>query len=161
MTDCLNLLLCAEFSAKYMLSGTVRPLSRRQEVMVEHVWQVVSEFLVVKGESFCLQAQLTEFVTRRLSYVGEVVSVRRSIVAALVEPVWPVVGEAAACQITKHIAPHLASQLMDPRGRFRPVEDWPSQTPKPGVFVDDHEWCATVRAGCHRGMMTPVADDKI
>lgn len=129
--------------------------------MLEHLWSVASEFLAVKGEPFSFCEVREELATKRLSYSGEAVSVRRSIVAELVEPVRPVVGEAAVCDITDHIEPHLATELSNPRGCLRPVEDWPKQTPHSVVFAMKHVWYATVRAAYLRGMMAPVADEDI
>lgn len=161
MTDALNFLYCAGFSSNYVLPGNVRPLTRRQEAMLEHLWLVAAEFLAVGGEPFSFSEVREELAIKRLSYSGEVVSVRRSIVAELVEPVWPVIGEAAVCDITDHIEPHLAAELLNPRGCLRPVEDWPKQTPHSVGFAEKHEWYATVRAAYLRGMMAPVADEDI
>ena len=85
-----------------------------------------------------------------MSYVGEVVSVRRRLRHELVEPAWPKIGDAAVCPITDYIDSHLAVELQDPRSCLRPMEDWPTQTPKSMVFVDDLEWNAIVKSAYDR-----------
>lgn len=161
LAEALNLLYCAGFSDRYILPVSVRPLSRRQEGMLEYLWQAAAEFLDVPSVPFSFEEQRTELATRRLSYAGEVVSVSASILAELVEPIWPAVGEAAVCCIADLIDPHLATELRDPKGCLRPVEDWPKKTPRSRVFATDQQWFATVRAAADRGIMKPVAENKI
>lgn len=75
LTEALNFLYCAGFADRYILPASVRPLSRRQEGMLEHLWQVAVDFLDVPGVPFSLEGQQAELATRRLSYAGDVVSV--------------------------------------------------------------------------------------
>lgn len=77
------------------------------------------------------------------------------------EPVWPAVGDAAVCSIADLLDPHLATELRNPQGCLRPVEDWPKKTPRSKVFATDQQWYATVRAAASRGIMRPVHESKI
>ena len=116
------------------------------------------EFSDVEEVPFDFSAIKEDLESRRSSYDGDLVSTRQSIVCELVVATWPLVGEVAVCPITDHIDDHLAAELLDPRSCLRPVEDWPSQTPRAVVFAEDHEWFSTVKVVWERGMMVPIDD---
>ena len=140
---------------------SLRPLSLRQEDALCHLFACAAEFLDRKATPFDLAQETKDLNSRRIDYAGNTVSVRRRIVCDKVVPVWPKVGEAAVLPIIDYIDPHLAAELQNPRGCLKPVEDWPARTPKSGVYADDHEWFALVRAAYERGMMAPIEDDRI
>ena len=45
ISEALNFLYCAGLGDSFILPDSVRPLSRRQLTMLEHLWQVAGEFL--------------------------------------------------------------------------------------------------------------------
>lgn len=63
--------------------------------------------------------------SRRVTYRGDIVSVRRDIKYDSIVSSRPAIGEAAMCDITEHIDQHLAVDLMHPCVCLRPFEDWP------------------------------------
>ena len=115
----------------------------------------------MKGVPFEFADQRSDLATRRISYAGDFVCTREQIRCCLVEPMWPVIGQAAVRPIIDHIEPHLAAEISYPQGCLRPVEDWPSQPPRSCVFAEDHEWFSTIRAAFSRGMVKPVPDSEI
>ena len=74
---------------------------------------------------------------------------------------WPKIGDAAGCDITNHIDPHLAGLLQKPRECLKPEAEWPVRTPRSCVYGSDAEWRKVVRAAYLRGMMAPVADSDV
>ena len=110
------------------------PLIRSQVGVLEHLWHAASELVSVKAVPFKLDEARADLASRRMSYAGEAVSVRRLFNSSKIVKVWPKVGEAAVCPIVDFIDPHLAAELQNPRGCLRPVEDWPKQTPRSRVF---------------------------
>ena len=106
--------------------------------MLEHLWQVAGEFLSLDPLLFSFSSIKSDLSSRRMSYAGEVVSVRRRLRHELVEPVWPKIGDAAVCPIINFIDPHVAQELEDPRSCLRPMEEWPEQTPKSQSGADQH-----------------------
>ena len=93
----LSFLFCAGFTDRYIIPDSVRPLSRRQECILEHLWEVAQEFLDVEEVPFDFCAIKEDLESRRSSYDGDLVSTRQSIVCELVVTTWPLVGEAAVC----------------------------------------------------------------
>ena len=146
MADSLICLFCAGFSRTLVLPDSVRPLSRRQEAVLNHLWQSAAEFLSVPSVPFDLADQRFDLANRRVFYSGDFVCTREKICCNVVVPMWPVIGEAAVRPIIRHIEPHLSAEIASPRACLRPVEDWPTQTPRSCVFADEHEWYATIRA---------------
>ena len=78
-----------------MLPESCRPLSARQVIFLEHMWSVIEEFYGIPPAPFGLAETVRDLSSRRVSYGGEVVSVRRRILCDKVVPVWPPIGQAA------------------------------------------------------------------
>lgn len=158
MVGALFVLFCADLSGSFILPETLRHLPRRQDIMLEHLWQCASECLGSPAVPFVLDEQRNDLKSRRVSCDGDMVSTRKMIQHCLVEPTWPTVDEAAVCPIVDFISPHLVSLISSPRGCLRPVENWPSRTPRSCVFAKDPQWFATIRAAYLRGVVVPVPD---
>ena len=76
---------------------------------------------------------------KRQSYGGEVVSVRRNLIADKVVPVLPKVGEAAVCNIVDFLDENLKVKILDPTECFLPPTEWPSSTPHSKVHASDED----------------------
>ena len=102
-----------------------------------------------------------ELVERRVDYGGNVVSVRRDLIAAKVIPAWPSLGEAAVCDVARLLDSELADDLADPARCLLPESQWPEITPTSKVHASDSEWYAIVKAAGERGMMVEVQEADI
>ncbi len=95
---------------------TIRPepvtqLSVIQTHCLMHIFSVCTFFLQHSVEPFSRLEQQEFLLSKRVSYGGEVVSVRRELVASKVIAAWPKVGEAWVCPILSYVDEHLRDEL--------------------------------------------------
>ena len=64
---------------------------------------------------------------RKFAYNGEVVSVRRELVASKVLPTWPEKGRAGVVQVTEFLDEELRRDYKDPRRCVLPRDQWPEK----------------------------------
>ena len=91
----LNFYSCAGFSPKPIPMLAARKLTEAQVVACRHVFAQVGSFLEYKSSGFDLKTEVKQLRERKTSYSGDTVSVRRDLVADLVEPALPKAGELA------------------------------------------------------------------
>ena len=147
---------------KPAVNGVSPVLQGAQRCLLKRVVGSVSSFLKGDDTSFDLERELRDLVERRQSsYGGEMISVRRSLVASKVVPAWPKVGEAAVCKIIEYIDEDLKSKILNPWECLLPVSEWPTRTPRSKVHASDEDWYKIVQAGAARGMFARVGDHEI
>ena len=163
VVDAFGYLFCAGHSRAPIIPSSLRPLTVRQKEVLLHLWCVVEGYYSAKPSKCVISELMSELESRRLSYAGNDISVRRELNSAKIEAVWPKIGDAAVCDITNHIDPQLADLLQKPRECLKPEAEWPVRTPMSCVcvFGSDAEWRKVVRAAYLRGMMAPVADSDV
>ena len=99
--------------------------------------------------------------TKKLDYSGVAVSVKRRLVVELVVEVWPAVGHACVCPISDHVDEELRDDLLHPERCILPEVEWPETTPFSRVYDEDGEWYSICKQAHLRGMMAPIAIDKV
>ena len=104
---------------------------------------------------------VSDLKQRKVDYNGNMVSVRRNLIASKVLPAWPQVGKAASVDVMSFLRGELAQDMSDPKRCLLPVEEWPTTTPKSKVYASDSEWYDIVHAGWKRGMIDEVPEHDI
>ena len=118
-------------------------------------------YLFSEETPFDASAERSLLLERKLSYSGELVSVRHELVASKVIPCWPKVGEAAVCPIVDFVDEHLVDDLANPLGCLLPESEWPLEVPRSRVHANDAEWYPICKAAVERDMFCEVAEDKL
>jgi hypothetical protein len=100
-------------------------------------------------------------LSKRVSYGGEVVSVRRELIAEKVIAAWPKIGEACVCPIISFVDEHLRDELLNPDGVLLPRTEWPAETPRSKVCCDDSNWYSICKAAFDRSIFTEIPEEEI
>lgn len=154
----LNFYACAGFATPPVDAKTPQSFTSSQRQACWKMFNDCSNYLAVPALPFSLREERSELLHRKISYHGEVISVRRQLEAELVIPTWPKVGEACVCPIVDHIDGHLRDDLLDPWRCILPQSLWPAETPRSKVHATDAEWYKLCKAAGERGMFEPVDD---
>jgi hypothetical protein len=136
-------------------------LSDAQKRTLMHLFLSCIRFLDDSCCPFSLKEEQTSLLEKRFSYSGDMVSVRRKLVAEKVFAAWPAVGFACVCPIINFVDEHLRDLLLDPRGSLLPEAEWPEQTPCSKVHATDAEWYSLVKGGVARGIFCHVPESEI
>ena len=99
-----------------------------------------------------VEVECKALLEKRLSYTGDMFSVRRDIIAEKVIAAWPKIGEAAVCPIIDFVDEHLPDAVRVPSSCLLPEASWPDEAPRSKVYASDAEWYAIVKAGIVRGI---------
>ena len=90
-------------------------------------------------ESYDLKKELQNCISRKVSYAGDMVSVKRDLVASKVLPAWPKVRNACVVSIHGVVGTQLKADLDDPDHCLLPQTEWPKETPRSKVYAADEE----------------------
>ena len=134
-------------------------LSESQIACLIHIGNAITNFLSVPSPAFDLAQEQKLLLEKRIGYTGDVVFVRRELVACKVIPAWPAIGSAAVCNIADFIDQQLADEIADPRRCLLPESEWPVDTPRSKVHASDPEWYALCKAGAERGIFGECPED--
>ena len=161
VVNALNFLFAGGNAEKPAATLAIGSLGVAHEKMLRHVFSSVSNFLAGTFPDFDLKSCSKNLLERKRGYGGEVVSVRRELVASRVIPVWPKVGEACVCDITDFIDEDLKAQMLNLAECLLPEAEWPSQTPHSKVHASDSEWFKICQAWSKLTLFEPIAEDEI
>ena len=164
---CLGVLACwiclvtASWSSSPIAVAPNSFLNPARKLVLSRLWIAMDSFFSCPPLPFCLKDEQHFLTERRISYGGEPLSVRRPLIADLVVPVWPKIGEACVCPIIDHIDSPLREQVMDPASLLLPESEWPLETPVSKVHSTDPEWFKLVKAAHERTMFVPIPENNI
>ena len=132
-----------------------------QKGMIRHFVSCARRFNSLPSDPVIFDEVQKELLEKRIDYSGNVVSVRRDLVASKIIPTWPAVGEAATCSIETLLKGELLEDLSDPHRCLKPQSEWPEETPVSRVYASDAEWYMIVQAGYERGIFVEVPESDI
>ena len=111
LVTALNFLFGVGWSNNPVILETFAPLSPAQFAVLEHLFTSARRYLSSEEVPYDAPAERSLLVERKLSYSGELVSVRRELVADKVIACWPKVDEAANCPIVDFILTSIWSTI--------------------------------------------------
>ena len=134
-------------------------LSSVREMLFNHLWDSILQFLEIRDESFSLEKIIVEPNCKVTSYGGEIVAIRRTLICDLILPAWPKLGEACVLPVEDLITLGLHDDLLDPYRCLLPEDEWPKVPPKSKAHASDSEWYALVKEGVERKMFGEISYD--
>ena len=156
-----NFLIGVGWTLKPIVPEAFYPLSVAQEQALGNILSAVIDTLSIPVVPFNIKDERKFLKQRRISYGGEVVSVRRDIIADKVFAAWPKEGEAAVCNILQFLDQHLVDDLSEPKSCLIPQADWPEVTPVSKVHASDTEWYNLCKGAAKRGMFCSVPEEEV
>ena len=112
-------------------------------------------------EVYDFKEYIKSCTSRKVSYAGDVVSVKRDLIVSKVVPAWPKVGKACVASIREVVDSQLVADLDDPDHCLLPQTEWPKETPRSKVYASEEEWFKICKAGPERGMFVPIEENDI
>ena len=156
----LNFLFCAGWTDHPLIPRSLGPLLPAQQEFLRRIFHSVN-FSDFSDDPFSFKAAAAECTSRKISYSGDMVSVKRDLIADKVIPAWPKVGKACVVSMHDVVDSQLAADLENPEHCLLPENEWPSITPRSKVYASDDEWFRICKAGHERDMFVPIDENDI
>ena len=134
----LNFLFCAGWTDHPLIPRSLGPLLPAQQEFLRRISHSVN-FSDFSDDPFSFKAAAAECTSRKISYSGDMVSVKRDLIADKVIPAWPKVGKACVVSMHDVVDSQLAADLENPEHCLLPENEWPSITPRSKVYASDDE----------------------
>ena len=136
VVSAVNFLFCAGGSKYPILPKTLGPLSPAQKEFLQRIFAAINpdDFPV---EVYDLKEQIKSCTSKKVSYAGDMVSVKRDLIASKVVPAWPKVGKACVASIREVVDSQLVADLDDPDHCLLPQTEWPKETPRSKVYASE------------------------
>ena len=164
MLVAINALYCNAWRDRgpYSLQHPTR-LSMPQLEVLDHLVSAAKRWKNLVGPSPFLGGAKFEQVLSglRLDYAGELVGVRRRIVASLVIPCWPSQDQAAVVHVEDVLLGADCQRIQAPMLSLKPEGEWPERARISRVHADKEEWTRVVHAAYQRGMMEHIDDNDV
>ena len=124
---------------------------RAQEATYEHLTDRILWFLEADDVRDWAEVR-REAKEKKFAYNGEVISVRRELLADKVIPTWPQKGSAAVADIAAFLDGDLRKMYEDPYKCMLPREEWPETVHSSRVYATQPEWDRIAREALDRGI---------
>ena len=137
-------------------------LSSGQRRVVEHLLKCNNVFLQGLPPQLPAASVSAQLQTKNCSsYIGEPVSILRTLFASKVIPAWPKPGMACMFAVETLLDGELKEDVLDLRRCLLPPEEWPHSPPRSKVHASDAEWYKLCKAGLELGIFEFVAESEI
>jgi hypothetical protein len=157
----LNCLYSVGMGENPVLPNIFGELSDAQKHSLYHIFHSCIESVCASGAPFSLQEHQRSLLEMRFTYSGDMVSVRRDLVASKVIAAWPAIGAACVCPIIEYVDEHLRDEMLNPLACLLPESEWPVQTPRSKVHATVGEWHAICKAAVARNMFCQIPESEL
>ena len=115
----------------------------------------------VDGPDYDVDEQIKDLDAKVVSYGGDVVSVRRQLVADRVIPVWPQPEESCVADIFEFLLEELRDDLLEPARCLLPRDQWPEARPRSKVHASSAEWYSICKAAAARRLFGTISLEEV
>ena len=153
----MNVLYCVGWSQTPINLVHPAELTRAQVEVCKRVLGNAVRLHWTEGAPYNVDEQIKDLDAKVCGYGGDVVSVRRQLVADKVIPAWPKPEESCVAAIIEFMPEEIRDDLSDPSRCLLPKDQWPVARPRSKVHATNAEWYSICKAAAARNLFGTIA----